>query len=72
MNTAEAVRMICMLEEIAEKQPSAELHAGIAAVLGHIRSCVPADQAASFDRYCERREYLEFVERMDSASESAV
>ena len=71
MNTAEAVRLIGMLEEIVNQAPSEELSAGIAAVLEHIRPCVPSDQVASFDRYCERDDYRRFQERMEAARDTA-
>jgi hypothetical protein len=70
MNTAEAVRLIGMLEEIVNQAPSEELSAGIAAVLEHIRPCVPADQVASFDRYCARPDYQSFAARMEAARDT--
>ena len=71
MNTAEAVRLIGMLEEISTSAASEELNAGIAAVLEHVRPCVPADQVASFDRYCARSDYQAFAARMEAARDTA-
>lgn len=70
MNTGEAVSLISMLEEVADNTRSDALNAGIAAVLPHIRACIPFDQIDSFDRYCARPEYLQFLQRMDACSES--
>ena len=71
MNTADAVRLIGMLEEITARTPSGELEAGVAIVLEHVRACVPADQTASFDRYCERSDYRAFRARMEASREAA-
>ncbi|MBV8063506.1 MAG: hypothetical protein JOY51_07920 [Nevskia sp.] len=71
MNTAEAVRLVGMLEEISHLAQSGEVNAGIAAVLGQIRSCVPADQVGSFDRYCARDDYRSFAARMEAARDIA-
>lgn len=71
MNTAEAVRLIGMLEEISGRAASEEVNAGIAAVLEHVRDCVPADQVAFFDRYCERSDYRGFQQRMEAARTAA-
>ncbi len=70
MNTGEAVRLLSLLEEVAEKTRSDALHGGIAAVLHHIRACIPFDQVDAFDRYCARPEYVQFVQRMDACRES--
>lgn len=70
MNTNEAVRLLSMLEEVAENTRSDALNAGIAAVMHHIRACIPFDQIDSFDRYCARPEYLQFFQRMDACRES--
>ena len=71
MNTADAVRLIGMLEEISTRAASEELNAGIAAVLEQVRLCVPADQVASFDRYCTRPDYQSFMARMETARDTA-
>lgn len=71
MTTAEAVRLIAMLEEVTSRTSSEELNAGVAAVLPHVRACVPADQQAYFDRYCERSDYRAFQARMEAAREAA-
>lgn len=69
MNTADAVRLIGFLQEIAEKQPSDALHAGIATIMEHVRPCIPADQAQSFDSFCKTAAYREFFQRMESCRE---
>ena len=71
MNTAEAVRLIGMLEEISGRAASEEVNAGIAAVLEHVRDCVPVDQVASFDRYRDRGDYRVFEQRMEAARAAA-
>jgi len=71
MNTAEAVRLIGMLEEVSRHAASDEVNAGIAAVLAHIRPCIPADQTASFDRYCARADYRSFAAQMEAARDTA-
>ena len=70
MNTAEAVQLFSLLEQIAERTPSDALHAGIAVVMQHIRPCIPLDQLDPFDRYCARKDYLDFLHRMESCAES--
>ncbi len=70
MNTADAVRLISMLEEIAEQQPSDTLYSSITQVLQQIRACIPPDQLGSFDRYCAMQQYQEFYQRMDSGAEA--
>lgn len=70
MNTADAVRLIGFLQEIAEKQSSDALHAGIASVMEHVRPCIPADQVQSFDSFCRTPAYREFFQRMDACREA--
>jgi hypothetical protein len=69
VNTADAVRLIGFLEEIALKQPSDALHAGIAAIMERVRPCIPPDQVQSYDRYCNSPAYLQFFQRMDACRE---
>lgn len=69
VNTADAVRLIGFLQEIAEKQPSDALHAGIASVMERVRPCIPADQAPSFDSFCKTPAYREFLQRMQACRE---
>jgi hypothetical protein len=71
MTTAEAVRLIGMLEEITSRTPSEELNAAVAVLLPQVRACVPADQQAYFDRYCERSDYRAFQARMEASREAA-
>jgi hypothetical protein len=69
VNTADAVRLIGFLQEVAEKQPSDALHAGIASVMERVRPCVPADQVQSFDSFCRSPAYREFFQRMEACRE---
>lgn len=71
MNTAEAVRLIGMLEEISSRAGSEEVNAGIAAVLAQVRPCIPPDQFGAFDRYCARADYRAFAAQMEAARDSA-
>ncbi len=71
MNTAEAVRLIGMLEEISRHAASEEVNAGIAAVLAQVRPCIPPDQFGAFDRYCGRADYRAFAAQMEAARDTA-
>lgn len=68
MNTAEAVRLISLLEEVAGNSPSESLHASIAQVLEHLVPCIPADQREAFERFRARGDYTRFLQRMRQAA----